>query len=204
MNANQGIVIQSPSQVAKKRKSETGRGAEKKTAQKDNSPPVLDLPLFDICAEAAEFFGRAKDSFDPEWNVAEPFVLTGQGSGWFKEVVEIAEDKYNKFMVEFNGAFEISSFKHTLGRAQKRLADNLTFITPFLTGVKNAVADLDECSFPIGPEGVDEIKYNKLVGACSISAFCMGSASVSQPGFETGEARMVSERRTRTAAVIHS
>ncbi len=163
------------------RKSAGGRASEKKASVKQGTAAALDFVLPDDMAK--EFYGRMKEAFEADWKLSEPFILTGQA--WLTTEV-VQNEKFAQFMLDFNSAFEISTYKHSLGRAQKRLSDDVAIIPPFLAALKGAITD-DELLFPVGPEGVDETKYAELASACCISAFCMGNASVSPPGFETGE-----------------
>jgi hypothetical protein len=131
-----------------------------------------------------DYYGRSKETFEwAEMDLAEPFVLTNQS--WPKEMVG-SDDKFSKFLQDFQAAFDISSYKMSVGRAQKTI-DNEVVCQSVLSSFKSAIATAD-LKYP--NESQDDAAgstYKDLTKACSLSAFAMAAGSLSPPGFENTE-----------------
>lgn len=181
-------------EAAKKRKSNEGKaGKAGGNGKVDSSPvalPVLEFPVAEVHPAAADFYGHVKQAFDPEWSLNEPFILTSQQ--WFKDLDGM--DKLKQWLQDFQSAFEISSFRATVGRAQKRLSEDTQAVVSFLLNIKNAIPAA-EMLFPVASEGIDQDNFKELASSCDVSAFVMRGASHSPPGFETGEVAFTTARK---------
>ena len=84
------------------------------------APPILKMSP----AEGAEnFYGNVQSNICAGWSLDEPFVLSGQF--WLSQLIR-ADSPHSDvcdFMLNFHAAFEVSTFKHTLGRAQKKIPE---------------------------------------------------------------------------------
>jgi hypothetical protein len=130
--------------------------------------------------------GRCATEFGVEWGYSSPFMLTSQA--WAIEMMESDKD-FAKFLEEFHASFETSTYKATLGRAQKRLPADLTSAVQIILGrLSEFVSTADEVELVAGAVGVDEDGVHKdLVLATAASVFCMAAGRSSAPGFENYE-----------------
>jgi hypothetical protein len=128
-----------------------------------------------------EFNGRLASSFNPGWSFDEPFAVTG-----VKFIADLEGDEgLRSFQTSFQAAFEVSTFKHTQGRAQKKFGSDLaSSVASIIGNIKSTVSD-DFCIVATDEAGVDDKEHADLLAACQPSVFCMTGGSVSALGFES-------------------
>ena len=136
------------------------------------------------------FHGKVQSTIDSEWSLDEPFVVSGQV--WLGELVSRSSShpELRDFLLSFIAAFDVSTFKHTLGRAVKKLPQDLAAArSTIVTHLKaEIVSVLKELRLPLVDElGVDEMQHADLIGACTVNAFCMAAGSTCAPCFEANE-----------------
>ncbi len=129
-------------------------------------------------------------TIDAGWNLDEPFVLSGQA--WLGELVSRGSPhpELRDFLLSFVAAFDVSTYKHTLGRAQKRISEDLAAArSTIVTHLKDDItASLTELRLPlVQEEGVDEMQHVDLIAACAVNVFCMAAGSNCTPSFEANE-----------------
>jgi hypothetical protein len=138
-------------------------------------------------SNAAE--GRVQETFDDAWGLEQPFVLTSQT--WVLNMDQ--DESLKEFMSSFVGAFEVSSLKATVGRAQKKLPDEvMNARLTVITQLNNAIPDANFV-IPVADEGgFSENMHSELLAASTVSAYIMASGSFSSPGFENYEVHIAS------------